>query len=198
MPSQRQKALGTDMARPSTQSPIFRYGLVVIAAILWYAIAWDPISSRLAELSDAIDKAERSSRKLAIRIADLQGVDQEMRRATQQYEETKRAFLPGATPQAVGTALQDITLKKASEAGLEIITYRTGTGKDWRSYPIGNVTLTAKTSTRGLVSFLRKLEQERGVFRIDSLNVTKMTGRDPHLRVTITIEAISLEGARNG
>lgn len=186
------------MAKTIKNSPIIRYGVLAIAAILWFVVIWDPLSARIEETETLTRDGERKANRLAIEIEEKKGLEQAERRIRQQVDAARKALVPGDTPQAVASSLQDLALKKASSAGLQIITYKTTPPRKWNSHQLSGVTLTVKTSTQGLVAFLKELEQEQGLFRIETLNVTKVQGRDTHLRATITLEALSLEGVQAG
>ncbi|NDY42571.1 hypothetical protein G3N55_06910, partial [Dissulfurirhabdus thermomarina] len=98
----------------------------------------------------------------------------------------------GGDPQVVASNLQNLLLKMASEMGLEVVTYRTGPVRKWRDERLAVTTFTFKTQTYGLVRFLKRLEDDGRLVRLETLNVAKVQGRSPHLRVTLEVAALCL------
>jgi hypothetical protein len=179
----------------SKKSPILRYGLLVIGLVLWYSLIWNPLSGKIEELDSRLDIQEAKIGHLKRDIKRHRGVDQRVMQSEQRLATAVKGLMPGDTPQLVASNLQDILLKMASEADLQVITYKTGRVSKWRGYELAVATFSAKTDIRKLVKFLKLLDDDRRVFRIQSISVVKVMGRDPHLRVNLEVEALFMQAA---
>jgi len=177
---------------------MLRYGLLAIALILWYSLLWDPLAAKLADIDMRIETQEARIDQLNRELRRYRGVDQRLKQAEQQRSQAIGMLVPGNVPQLVASNLQDMLLKKASEAGLEVVTYKTAPVRKWREYQLAVATFTVKASTRKLVHFLRLLQEERMIFRTHSINVVKVQGRDQHLRVSLEVEALVIQEAGAG
>jgi hypothetical protein len=179
----------------SKRSPILRYGLLVIGFILWYSLIWNPLSGKIKELDSRLEIQEAKIGHLKREIKRHRGVDQRVIQSEQRLATAVKGLIPGDTPQLVASNLQDILLKMASEADLQVITYKTGRVRKWRGYQLAVANFSAKTDIRKLVNFLKLLDKDRRVFRIESISVVKVRGRDPHLRVNLEMEALFMQAA---
>jgi type II secretory pathway component PulM len=186
------------LLRSDGKSPILWYGLLVIVLILWYSLVWEPLSQKLGEMDAKIETQEQKIDRLDREIRRNREVDQEIKQAGQKLSALTKNRIPGDTPQLVASNLQDMLLKRASEADLEVITYKTARERKWRGRELAVTTFTVKTDTRKLVHFLKLLEDDRRVFRVYSINVVKVEGRNPHLRVSLEVEALFVQEGRLG
>jgi hypothetical protein len=125
-------------------------------------------------------------------------VEQRIKQSEKQLAASTRDVVEGRTTQLVASNLQDMLLKAASEAEMEVVTYKTSRVRKWRNYQLAVATFTVKTDTRKLVQFLKALEDDRRAFRLHSINVVKVQGRNPHLRVSIEVEALFMEEVQTG
>jgi len=177
----------------SKRSPLLRYGFLVIGLILWYSLVWAPLSGKIEGLDSRLETQETKIGHLKRDIKHHRGVDQRVMQSEQRLTTAVKGLIPGDTPQLVASNLQDILLKMASEADLQVITYKTGRVRKWRGYQLAVATFSAKTDTRKLVKFLKLLDDDHRVFRIQSISVVKVKGRHPHLRVNLDMEALFMK-----
>jgi hypothetical protein len=175
------------------RSPLLRYGLLVIGLILWYSLIWNPLSGKLEELDSRLETQEAKIGRLKRDIKRHRGVDQRIIQSERRLATALKGLMSGDTPQLVASNLQDILLKMASKADLQVITYKTGRVSKWRGYQLAVATFSAKTDTRKLVKFLKLLDDDHRVFRIQDINLVKVRGRDPYLRVNLEVEALFMK-----
>ena len=176
------------------RSPLLRYGILIIVVILWYSLVWDTIQSRTESLSDTLQVKEAKVKRLQTKLKKNSGLDAKLKNAQKQYAALEKRLLPGTNPQIVASALQDMLNTAAAEAGLEVTTYRTIKGRKWRNKPVAAVRLTLKGNTEKLVKFLELIRKKNRIVRINSLNIVKVSGRKPYLRINIEAEALWKQG----
>ena len=182
----------------SKKSSILRYGLLVIGLILWYSLIWNPLSGKLEELDSRLEAQEAKIGRLKRDIKRHRGIDKRVMQSEQRLATAEKGLMPGDTLQLVASNLQDILLKMASEADLQVITYKTGRVRKWRDYQLAVATFSARTDIEKLVKFLKILDDDRRVFRIQSISVVKVKGRNPHLRVNLEVEALFMKAGSKG
>jgi len=187
--------VGISRQLSSKRSPLLRYGLLVIGLILWYSLVWVPLSGKIEKLDSRLEIQETKIGRLKRDIKRHRGVDQRVMKSEQRLATTVKALMPGDTPQLVASNLQDFLLKMAAEADLQVITYKTGRVSKWRGYQLAVATFSAKTDIRKLVKFLKLLDDDRRIFRIQSISAVKVKGRNPHLRVNFEVEALFMKAA---
>jgi hypothetical protein len=180
----------------SKRSPLLRYGLLVIGLILWYSLIWNPLSGKIEELDSRLETQEAKIGRLKRDIKRHRGIDQRVIQSERRLATALKGLMPGDTPQLVASNLQDILLKMASKADLQVITYKTGRVSKWRGCQLAVATFSAKTDTRKLVKFLKLLDDDHRVFRIQNINLVKVKGRNPHLRVNLEVEALFMQSAQ--
>ncbi len=177
----------------SHKAPFLRYGILIIVVILWYSFIYDPLSRKLENKTLQVESQTARIRLINKEFKKLRGVNDKIKLAKSKLERLKKQLLPGDTPQVVASNLQDLLLKKASEAGLEVVTYKTSRSRHWRDYQLAVSTFTVKTDTAKLVGFLNLLERAGKEYRIYNINIIKVRGRKPYLRVNLEVEALVLQ-----
>ena len=187
--------MGISRQLSSKRSPLLRYGLLVIGIILWYSLLWAPLSDKIEKLDSRLETQETKVGHLKRDIKRLSGIDQRIVQSEKRLATAVKLLMPGDTPQLVASNLQDVLLKMASEAEIEIITYKTGRPNKWRGYQLAVANFSAKTDTGKLVKFLKLLDDDRRAFRIQSISAVKIQGRNPHLRLNLEVEALFMEAA---
>ncbi len=173
---------------------VLRYGLLVIILILWYSLVWGPLSGKIEDTDTKIEAQKIKIGHLKRDIRHHYGVDTRLKQSKQKLAQTLKKLIAGNAPQLMASNLQDILLKKASEAGLEVITYKTARVRKWRSYQVALATFTAKADTMKLVKFLKLLDDDPRLFRISRIDVVKIRSRHPYIRVSIEAEALFMKG----
>jgi len=177
-----------------SQSPILKYGIAVILLILWYSLIWSPLSARLDDLKIQKEAQEIKINKLQRNLTRLKNIDIRLNQTRQKVRLAKLNLIKGRTPELVASKLQDILLKKASELNLNVVTYKTAPVRKWHDYQVAVSNFTINTNTRQLVKFLKLIQQEKKALRIKSINIIKIMGRKPVLRVNLELEALFLPG----
>jgi len=180
------------------KSLLLRYGLLIIGFILWYSLIWNPLSGKIEESGIRLEAQEAKIGHLKRDIKRHRGIDKRVMQSEQRLATAAKGLMPGDTPQLVASNLQDALLKMASEADLQVITYKTGRVRKWRDYQLAVATFSAKTDIKKLVKFLKLLDDDRRVFRIQNMNLVKVKGRNPHLRVNLEVEALFMKAGSKG
>ncbi len=177
-----------------SRSPLLRYGILVIVVILWYSLVWDGITSRTETLRENLEVKQAKVERLQAKLKKNTGLEAKLRNAEKQYAALEKRLLPGDTIQVVASTLQDMLNTAAAEAGLEVTTYRTIKGRKWRKKGLAAVRLTLKGDTAKLVKFLELINKKKKIVRINNLNIVKVSGRKPYLRINIEAEALCKQG----
>ncbi len=172
------------------ERPLLFYGALIIVAILWFMLIFSPLKARERALELRLEQLQVESGRLQREIRRLGRASRELENKKQRLASLRAKQLPGATPQEVSTRLQDLLLKRASAAGLNVLTYRSGGIRSYGPFKAANVRLTANGSTAALVQFLRSIESDNHLLRIASLNAAKVVGKNPVLRITVEVEAL--------
>lgn len=171
-------------------SPLLRYGVLIIVLILWYTFVWDYMNTRLEESLLAVDNTKVRISKLRRDIKRMEQAGPELKRLQAQYAALKAGFVKGDTPQIVATTLQNIVIEKAEKADLEVLTYKTVNRRKWEGYELGVSTFTLKGDIKKFTFFFKMLQEERKFFRISNLNISTVRGKHPYMRANLEIEAI--------
>lgn len=171
---------------------LVKYGVVIIALILWYSFLWDPINARLQEKQTALDAQQLKITHLRKRISRLRGVDNRLAAEIRRLEHLKKELVPGADPQLVSNKIQNSFLKKASEAGVEVLVYRNGSKRHWRDYRLAVSIFNIKATTAQFVDLLERLELEKKLLRLNNVNISALRGKPSHLRINLEVEALFL------
>jgi hypothetical protein len=177
------------------KSPVLRYGVLVIAFILWYFLIYDPFSSKRESLKNESHASSLKIKKLKKDIDENRNLDKAFKEAKEQFSILNSQFLTGDDPNVAASGLQNILLKDAEEAGLDVSSYKISPSKKWKEHHVVGVDMRVKAQTEGLVHFLRLLEKEKGIFRIFSLNITKVQGKNQHLSINMEVEGLYSKGA---
>jgi type II secretory pathway component PulM len=184
----------TVSARAGKGSPLLRYGVLVIALILWYSFVWDQIAAKNRALEETIEARQAKITRLQGKLKKYSGFEAKLKKAERSYSALEKRLLRGETPQIVASNLQDLLNTAAAEAGLEVTTYRTIKGRKWKKKQLAAVRLTLKGDIAKLVNFLELIKKKNSLIRINSLNIVKVSGRNPYLRINIEAEALCKHG----
>lgn len=177
------------------KSPILRYGILIIAFILWYFLIYDPIMSKKESLKKEVKTLSIKIKGLKKEIEENRNLDKALRETRQKYGLLNDEFLTGDDPNVAASELQNILLKDAEEAELDVSYYKISPLKKWKEHKVVGVDIRAKAQTAELVYFLRLLEKEKGIFRISRMNITKVLGKSPHLSIDMEVEGLYSKGA---
>ncbi len=180
--------------RIDKKSITIRYGILIICLICWYSLIWDPLSAKVEELEQQVSTQQERIARLEAKLKASSNLEARLKQTKRQLEAAKKNLIPGTSPQLVASTLQNVVLKKASELDVEVVTYKTGSVRTWKDYKLAVVTFTVKTDTKKLVELLKSLQKDKRLYRIQNLNIVKVRGRNPHLRVRFDVEALCVEG----
>lgn len=184
----------TVFSKMSDKSPVLRYGILAIVIIVWYSFVWDQIDHRIEVLKETIEVKDAAVVRLQAKLKKNSGLEAKLKQEMRLYAALEKRLLPGATPQIVASNLQDLLNTSATEAGLEITTYRTIKGRKWNKRRLAAVRLTFKGDTSMLVKFLELIRKRNSLIRISNMNIVKVSGRKPYLRINIEAEALCKQG----
>jgi hypothetical protein len=173
-----------------TDSPLLKYGVLCIAVILWYSFVWDYMSTRLEDTNLAIENATARIGRLRRDVRRLGKVGPDLKKLKAELASLRKMQVKGETPQIVATTLQNMVIDKAKKAGLEVVTYKTVNRRKWKGYQLGVSTFTLKGDIRKFTFFFKMLQDEKKLFRISNLNISKVNGKKPYMRANLEIEAI--------
>ncbi len=185
------------MKRLFQANPLLKYGLLMILVIIWYGFLFQPMMNGIEENRIKAQRLENRLKRLTSTLRRTKNLDKRLADARKGLERRKRQLVPGANHQIVTSNLQDMLLKKAADAGLEVVTYKTSSRKKWRNYTLAVVNLTVKSDTNKLVQYLKSLEDTQKAIRIGSINIVTVRGRNPHIRVRMDVEALYMEGVKS-
>ncbi len=169
---------------------LVRYGVVVIVLILWYSFIWDPVNARLEEKRTAYEAQQLKIVHLKKRINRLKNADKILASELKRLDSLKKRLVPGETTQQVSTNIQNSFLKKASDAGVEVVVYRSGSRRKWRGYPLAVSVFNIKGTTAQFVDLLEKLGAEKKLYRLNNINISKLRGNTSQLRINLEVEAL--------
>lgn len=176
------------------KSPVLRYGILAIIIIVWYSFVWEQIAGRTDILKEAIEVKSATVTRLQAKLKKNSGLETKLKKEMRLYAALEKRLLPGTNPQIVASNLQDLLNTAAAEAGLEVTTYRTIKGRKWRKKQLAAVRLTLKGDTSALVKFLELISKKNSLIRISNMNIVKVNGRKPYLRINIEAEALCKQG----
>ncbi len=179
------------------QPPLVRYGALLIFFIAWYALMYSPIESRIELQKTTIEAQELKIGRLKRRINRLKNIDQTLSLEKKKLEQLKGRLVPGDTIQMVATNIQDSFLKKASKNDINVLVYRSGRPRKWRSYKLAVAIFNLKTNIVKLVHFLEDFYSDKRLQRINNINVSTMRGKEKELRVNLEVEALFLGDRAN-
>ncbi len=178
------------MIKLEGNNPALRYGLIILAVILWHVILLHPLAKKISSLKTQLQAESARIERLKKDLKQLRDVDKKLQRARNSLDKAMTGLVPGDTPQLVASSLQDLLLKKAAELNVEVVTYKTGPVRKWKDYHLAVVTFTLNTDTRKLVQFLQSLQEEDKLYRIQGMNILHIRGKGSHLRVRLEFEAL--------
>lgn len=179
------------------KSPVVRYGILIIAIIFWYSLLFDPLVKKIHDMDNRISATHRKIIKAKTEIKLLHGINEQLRQAEQDKTRFMQRLIPGENPQVVASNLQDMLLKKASDAGMEVLSYRTSAGGKWHDYQLGTASLITKAGMKGLTRFLLALDAEDRIIRMNNLSIMVIQGPNPYSRINMDVDAICPAGTKN-
>jgi len=170
--------------------PLLKYGFLIIVVIVWYNFLFQPLINKIEEYNLKAQRLENRIKRLSSTLKGTKNLDKKIADAEKKLAYLKKKLIPGSSLQIVTSNLQDLLLKQAADAGLDVVTYKTSSKRKWRGYTLAVVNLTVKSDTKKLVQYLKGLEDQQKAIRIRSINIVKVTGRNPYLKVRMDIEAL--------
>ncbi len=174
------------------QSVLVRYGVIVIALILWYALVLSPIDSRIRSRQESLESQELRIEMLERRIKKLSNIDKEFAKEKKRFENLKKRLIPGDSLQLVATNMQNSFLQKAKKAGVEVLVYRSGSPRRWRDYRLAVSIFNLKSNLSQFLDLLEALDGEKRFQRINNVNFSTIRGRKSELRINMEIEGLFL------
>ncbi len=171
---------------------LIRYGVVIIALILWYSFIWDPLTGKLEEKQTALEAQQLRITHLKKRINRLKNVDKRLAAEIKRLDHLKNRLVPGDSPQQVSTNIQNSFLKRASESGVEVVVYRSGSKRRWRGYQLAVSVFNLRGTTAQFVDLLEQLEKEKTISRLNNINIANHRGKPSQLRINLEVEALFL------
>lgn len=179
-----------------SKSPILRYGVLAIAFIIWYSFIFEPLAKKVTEVTGNIYLTDAKILKTKKDIKRLYGIDRKLKQVENDRSMVMKRLIPGQNPQLVASNLQDILLKKASDAGMDVLSYRTFAGNRWHDYQMGTATLITRASIKSLTRFFMSLDSEDRIIRVNNLSIIAMQGNDPYIRVSMDVDALYIPGVK--
>ncbi len=174
------------------QSFLVRYGIVVIAFILWYVFIINPISSKIESTKSGLEAQEFKIQRLKKRIKRLSNIDKEFEQEKRRFENLKKRLIPGDTLQMVATNMQNSFLQKAKDAGVEVLVYRSGRSRSWRDYRLAISIFNLKSDLESFLELLQAINREKRFQRINNVNFSTIRGKKSELRINMEIEGLFL------
>ncbi len=171
---------------------LLRYGIPVIALILWYSFLWDPVTAKMEEKQTVVEAQQLKITHLKKRITRLKNVEKRLAAEKKRLEQMKKRLVPGDNPQQVSTNIQNSFLKKASDTGVEVLVYRSGPKRRWRDYLLAVSVFNIRATTAQFVELLEKIELGKKLLRLNNINISNLRGKPSQLRINLEVEALFL------
>jgi len=172
------------------KSPLVRYGILIIAWILWYSLFYSSIKAK-------VKQEETRVSALKIRLSSIQREVKNCRKEGMKLAYFKKSIsalramaIEGGDPQVVASNLQNMILTYASQKNIEVETYRTGSPTKWKNYRVARTTFTFKCNRENFVELLRFFEETKRLVRPKRLNILWIRGRNSYIRVVLDVEAL--------
>lgn len=174
------------------QPPLVRYGILLIIVIVWHTLIYSPMKSSIELKKTRLEAQELKIARLKKRINRLKDIEKKLSMEKMKLAQLKRRLVPGNSIQMVATNIQDSFLKKASKNDINVLVYRSGRPRKWKSYKLAVAIFNLKTDIVKLVNFLEDFYSEKRLQRINNINVSTMRGKEKELRVNLEVEALFL------
>ncbi len=174
----------------SDRSAIVKYGAVIIAVILWYSFLWSPLNARIQKHRTNLEAQEMKINRLKKRITRLKGIDKKLEAEKRRLQAFKSKLVPGKSLQMVSTNIQNSFLKDASDAGLEVLVYRSGPRRHWRKYQLAVSIFNTKGSLSQFVELLERIETGRQLLRLNNVTISNIRGKASKLNINLELEAL--------
>ncbi len=174
------------------QSFLVRYGIIVIAFILWYVFILNPINSKIESTKNGLEAQEFKIQRLKKRIKRLSNIDKEFEQEMKRFENLKKRLIPGDTLQMVATNMQNSFLQKAKKAKVEVLVYRSGSPRSWRDYRLAVSIFNLKSNLANFLELLQALDREKRFQRINNVNFSTIRGKKSEIRINMEIEGLFL------
>ena len=181
---------GKSFISQNNRPAFIKYGVVIIVLILWYSFLWSPINEKISERQAALETQALKISNLQKRLSRLKGVEKRLSIEQASFEKFKKRLVPGNNPQMVSTNIQNSFLKDASEAGMEVLVYRSGNKRRWRDYMLAVSVFNIKGSTAQFVDLLEKVESGYELLRLNNISISKIRAKTPLLRINLEVEAL--------
>lgn len=174
-------------------SPVIKFGLLVIVWIVWYVFFYSELSSKIKE-----GETERES--LRLQLSTLNKEKEKLSKVTalleakrHELENLKKRAIPGDNPQVVASNLQNLVLTYASKKDIDVLSYRTSASSRWKEYTVARTTFTFNCSKENFVELLRFFDFQKKLIRPSRVNIVWIRGKNSHIRVILDIEALFID-----
>lgn len=174
-------------------SPIVKYGALVILWIAWYGLFYSNITGKIKENETRITTLKIQLSNVSKEKRRLQGATASLKAKEMELERLKKAVVPGSDPQVVASNLQNLVLTYASQKNIEVLTYRTSSTTRWRGYRVARTTFTFKCNRDNFVDLFKFFDAQKKLIRPSRVNIVWVRGRNAHIRVILDIEALFIE-----
>ncbi len=174
------------------QSTLVRYGVIIIALIMWYIFILSPINAKIEAKRTELEAQQLKIQRLKKRIKNLANIDKEFSQEKNRFENLKKRLIPGDTLQLVATNMQNAFLQKAKEAGVEVLVYRSGSSRRWRSYRLAVSIFNLQSDLPQFLELLQALDREKRFQRINNVNFSSVRGKKSEYRINMEIEGLFL------
>jgi len=178
------------------KSPVIKYGILIIAFIIWIEFVWDVLETKINKLNSQIEATEKDIKKINIKFHDIKNIEQRLKEIQNKKKLQTSFILSEGDPAVVASQLQDTILKKASENKLQVITYRVSNQKKWKNYVLVSTYFNFRSNLENIVLFLKTIESDQRFYRIHLVDILPVKGNDPHIRFSIELEALCLKGEK--
>ena len=174
------------------QRPLVRYGIFIIIVIVWYALIYSPLNAKIDFKKDKIEHQQIKIRKIKKQIKYLSNIEKALNKERQELLKLKRLQIKGDTIQMVATNIQDAFLKEASKENINVLVYRSGSPRKWRSYKLAVSIFNIRADIEKFVKFLEKIYAKRRLQRLNNVSISSLRNKNLELRINLEIEALFL------
>ncbi len=174
-------------------SPLVRYGALIIVWILWYALFYMDISEKIEAQNSSINALKIKLSTIAKEKKRLQDQTKELNRLNSRLSSLKSRLLTGENGQIVASKLQDMLIQYMEKNKIDVLTYKTSSEGRRYSYNVARATFTLKCNRENFVALLSFFKDNHKLIRPYRLNVIWIKGKKAHLRVVLDVEAIYIK-----
>lgn len=166
-----------------TEKRVLWGGIGIAAAILVYFLGVLPLVEMVGKSQEEIVLKKRVLSKYEEFLQNRKAVEEELDRATKQYEGIQQRLLPGETPQLGAAHLQEVVKKALEKNGMTIRSFRILEPKEMGGYRKISIHIDFNPTSKmsGLMQFIQEIEQNDKELMISEMDLLVPNPRMPNM-----------------